>query len=175
MLLHNYSVHDILDKSTGLGSHSVLQGIFTTQGLNLSILHRRQILYCLTTRETNIITNVVKFRKYKMIRYYYLIYATAAAAKLLQSCLTLCNSIDSSLSGSPVLGILQARTLEWVAISFSNACKWKVKVKSLTQSCPTLCDPMDCSLLPGWKIFCPWDFPGKSTGVGCHRLLRSNV
>ena len=54
----------------------------------------------------------------------------AAAAKSLQSCLTLCNPMDCSLPGSPVPGILQARTLEWVAISFSNAWKWKVKVKS---------------------------------------------
>ena len=46
---------------------------------------------------------------------------TAAAAKSLQSCLTLCNPIDGSPPGSPVPGILQARTLEWVAISFSNA------------------------------------------------------
>ena len=58
--------------------------------------------------------------------------ATATAAKLLQSCLTLCNPIDGSPSGSPVPGILQARTLEWVAISFSNALKWKVKGKSLS-------------------------------------------
>ena len=57
----------------------------------------------------------------------------AAAAKLLQSCLTLCDSIDSSPPGSPVPGILQARTLEWVAISFSNAWKWTVKVKSLSR------------------------------------------
>ena len=56
----------------------------------------------------------------------------AAAAKSLQSCLTLCDPIDSSPPGSSVLGILQARTLEWVAISFSNAWKWKVKVKSLS-------------------------------------------
>ena len=55
----------------------------------------------------------------------------AAAAKLLHSCLALCDPIDSSLPGSPIPGILQARTLEWVAISFSNAWKWKVKVKSL--------------------------------------------
>ena len=54
--------------------------------------------------------------------------AAAAAAKLLQSCPTLCNPIDSSPPGSPVPGILQARTLEWVAISFSNECM-KVKVK----------------------------------------------
>ena len=44
----------------------------------------------------------------------------------------LCDPIDGSPSGSPIPGILQARTLEWVAISFSNACKWKVKVKSLS-------------------------------------------
>ena len=58
--------------------------------------------------------------------------ATAAAAKSLRSCLTLCDPIDGSPPGSPVPGILQARTLEWVAISFSNAWKWKVKVKSLS-------------------------------------------
>ena len=56
----------------------------------------------------------------------------AAAAKSLQSCPTLCNLIDGSPLGSSVPGILQARTLEWVAISFSNAWKWKVKVKSLS-------------------------------------------
>ena len=58
--------------------------------------------------------------------------AAAAAAKLLQSCPTLCDPIDISTPGSPVPGILQARTLEWVAISFSNAGKWKVKVKLLS-------------------------------------------
>ena len=58
--------------------------------------------------------------------------ATATAAKSLQSCPTLCNPKDGSPPGSPVPGILQARTLEWVAISFSNAWKWKVKVKSLS-------------------------------------------
>ena len=58
--------------------------------------------------------------------------ATAASAKLLQSCLTLWDTIDGSPPGSPDSGILQARTLEWVAISFSNAWKGKVKVKSLS-------------------------------------------
>ena len=58
--------------------------------------------------------------------------SAAAAAKSLQSCPTLCNPIDSSPPDSPIPGILQARTLEWVAISFSNAWKWKVKVKSLS-------------------------------------------
>ena len=59
--------------------------------------------------------------------------AAAAAAKWLQSRPTLCNPMDGSPPGSPVPGILQARTPEWVAISFSNAWKWKVKVKSLSR------------------------------------------
>ena len=58
--------------------------------------------------------------------------ALDAAAKSLQSCPTLCDPIDGSPPGSPIPGILQARTLEWAAISFSNAWKWKVKVKSLS-------------------------------------------
>ena len=58
--------------------------------------------------------------------------AAAAAAKSLQSCPTLCDPRDGSPPGSSIPGILQARTLEWVAISFSNAWKWKVKVKSLS-------------------------------------------
>ena len=57
----------------------------------------------------------------------------AAAAKPRQLCLTLCDPIDGSLPGSTVPGIVQARTLEWVAISFSNAWKWKVKVKLLSR------------------------------------------
>ena len=92
--------------------------------------------------------------------------AAAAAAKSLQSCPTLCNPIDGSPPGSPVPGILQARTLEWVAISFSNAWKWKMKVKSLSRV---------WLLVTPWtaahQALCPWDFPGKSTGVGCHCLL----
>ena len=63
--------------------------------------------------------------------FYMFFLPSAAAAKSLQSCPTLCNPIDGSPPGSPVPGILQARTLEWVAISFSTACKWKVKVKLL--------------------------------------------
>ena len=60
-------------------------------------------------------------------------WVAAAAAKSLQSCLTLCDPRDGSPPGSPVPGILQARTLEWVAISFSSTWKWKVKVKSLSR------------------------------------------
>ena len=59
--------------------------------------------------------------------------AAAAAAKSLQSCPTLCDPTDGSPPGSPVPGILQARTLEWVATSFSKAWRWKVKVKSLSR------------------------------------------
>ena len=58
---------------------------------------------------------------------------SGTAAKSLQSCPTPCDPIDGSPPGSPVPGILQARTLEWVAISFYNAWKWKVKVKSLSR------------------------------------------
>ena len=61
-----------------------------------------------------------------------LVVYAAAAAKSLQSCLTLCDPTDGSPPGSPVPGILQARTLEWVAISFFNALQWKVKVKLLS-------------------------------------------
>ena len=75
--------------------------------------------------------------------------AAAAAAKSLQSCPTLCDPIDGSPPGSPILRILKARTLEWVAIAFSNAWKWKVI--EVDQSCPTLSNPMDCSP-PGSSI-----------------------
>ena len=59
--------------------------------------------------------------------------AAAAAAKSLQSCPTLCDPVGGGPPGSPVPGILQARTLEWVAISFSSAWKWKVKVTSFSR------------------------------------------
>ena len=91
-------------KNTGVGSQSLLQGIFLTQESNEGLLHCRQILYQLN---------------YQGSCYSYP--AAAAAAKSLQSCPTLCDSIDGSPPGSPVPEILQARTLEWVAISFSNA------------------------------------------------------
>ena len=65
----------------------------------------------------------------------------AAAAKSPQSCPTLCDPIDDSPPGSPFPGILQARTLEWVAISFSNAWKWKMKVKLLSHA---------------WLLATPW-------------------
>ena len=79
----------------------------------------------------------------------------AAAAKSLQSCPTLCDPIDGSPPGFSVPGILQARTLEWVAIFFSNA----YMHAKLLQSCPTLCEPMDSSP------------PGSSV----HRFLQARI
>ena len=127
----------------------------------------------------------------------------------------LCDPIDGSPPGSSDPGILQARTLERVAISFSNAWKWKVKVKSLSRvwhfttpstavyqappslgfsrqehwsglpfpppmhesvkwkgSLSVLSDSLQPHGLQPTRLLCPWDLPGKSTGVGCHRLLR---
>ena len=93
---------------------------------------------------------------------------TAATAKSLQSFPTLCDPIDGSPPGSPVPGILQARTLEWGAISFSNAWKWKVKVKSLSRV-RLLATPWTAAYqAPPSMGFSRQ----KSTGVGCHRLLR---
>ena len=89
-----------------------------------------------------------------------------AAAKLIQSCPTLCDPIDGSPPGSPVPGILQARTLEWVAISFSNAWKWSRSVMS-DSSRPHGLQPT--------RLLCPWDCPGKSTKVGCHCLLQASA
>ena len=63
----------------------------------------------------------------------FLLSSSKPAAKSLQSCPTLCDPIDGSPPGSPAPGILQARTLEWVAISFFNVWKWKVKVKSVSR------------------------------------------
>ena len=77
----------------------------------------------------------------------------------------LCNPIDGSPPASSIPRILQARILEQVAISFSNACMHA----KLLQSCPTLCNPMDSSP-PG--LLCPQDSPGKNTGVDCHFLLQ---
>ena len=85
------------------------------------------------------------------------------------SCPTLCDPIDGSPPGSPAPGILHARTLEWVAISFSNAWKWKVKVKLLSRAL-LLATPWTAASQAPLST----DFPGKNTGVGCHCLLRKN-
>ena len=97
-------------------------------------------------------------------------FTAAAAAASLQSCPTLRNPIDGSPPGSSVPGILQERTLEWVAISFSNAWKWKVKAKSLSRV----------------RLFAtPWTaayqaprsmgFSRQEYWTGCHCLLQLNL
>ena len=93
-------------------------------------------------------------------------YAAKSAAKSLQSCPTLCDPIDGSPPGPTVPGILQARTLEWVAISSSHAWKWKVKVKSLSRVWLLATHGLQPT-----RLLRPRDFPGKSTGVVCHCLL----
>ena len=127
-------------KNTRVSSHSLLQGIFLTQGSNLGLL----------ALQADSLPSEPP---------------AAAAAKSLQWCPTLCDPIDGGPPGSPVPGILQARTLEGVAISFSNAWKWKVKVKSLSRV----------------RLFAtPWSaahqappsmgFSRQEYGVGCHCL-----
>ena len=90
----------------------------------------------------------------------------AATAKSLQSCPTLCDSIDGSPPGSPAPRILQARTLEWIALPspMHESEKWKWSRSVVPDSLrPHGRQPT--------RLLHPWDFPGKSTGVGCHRLL----
>ena len=105
---------DFPGKNTEVDCHFLLQGIFPTQWLNPWLLHRGQVVYHWATWEASWSI-------------------AAAAAKSLQSCLALCDPIHSSPPGSPIPEILQARTLEWVAISFSTAWKWKVNVKSFSR------------------------------------------
>ena len=95
--------------------------------------------------------------------------AAAAAAKSLQSCPTLCDPIDGSPPGSPVPGILQARTLEVLPFPspVHESEKWKC-------SRSVVSDSSQPHGLQPTRLLCPWDFPGKSTGVGCHRLLRNS-
>ena len=94
----------------------------------------------------------------------------AAAAKSLQSCPTPCDPIDGSPAGSPVPGILQARTLEWVAISFSSAWKWKVKVKSLSRVRLLVTPWTAASQAPP-----SMGFARQEHWSGCHRLLHLSL
>ena len=89
------------------------------------ILHHP--LHTMSSQTTKLFLLFSQFKRWMLI-----LNLGTTAAKSLQSCPTLRNPRDGSPPGSPIPGILQARTLEWVAISFSNAWKWKVKVKSLS-------------------------------------------
>ena len=96
-------------------------------------------------------------------------FAATATAKSLQLCPTLCDPIDGSPPGSSVPGILQARILEWLPFPSptheSEKWKWSRSV---------VCDSVRPHGLQPTRLLHPWDFPGKSTGVGCHCLLRLN-
>ena len=105
-------------KNTGVGCHFLLQGIFPIQGSNPTLSPALQADSLLLSHRGNPLIGAAA--------------AAAAAAKSLQSCTTLCDPIDGSPPGSSIPGILQARTLQCVAISFSNAWKWKATVKSLS-------------------------------------------
>ena len=145
-----------------MGCHSLLQGIFPTQGSNphlLCLLHWQADSLPLSYQGTCVEIQELFFPTLKVyelsqicapnqINNYYLLSTfwvpnamphltpAAAAAKSLQLCPTLCDLRDGSPPGSAIPGILQARTLEWAAISLSNAWKWKVKVKSLSRVRP---------------------------------------
>ena len=115
------SIHgDSLGKNTGVDCHDLFQGIFLTQG---SKMHLLRLLHW----------QVGSLPLAPPGKPHIHTAAAAATAKSFQSCLTLCDPIDGSPPTSAVPGILQARTLEWVAISFSNAWKWEVKVKLLSR------------------------------------------
>ena len=92
-----------------------------------------------------------------------------AIAKSLQSCPNLCDPIDSSLPGSPRPWDSPGKNTS--GLPFPSPWKWKVKVKSLSR----VPDPQRPHGLQPSRLLCPWDFPGKSTGVGCHCLLEATV
>ena len=110
-------------KNTGVGSLSLLQRIFPAEEWNQGLLHYREILYQLSYQGSpgKPILPCKYLDSFACLKDSSDELGDDVAAKSLQSCPTLCDPIDGSPPGSPVPGILQARTLEWVAISFSNA------------------------------------------------------
>ena len=126
-----YTVHGIFQtRMLEMGCHFLPQGIFPIQGSNSCFFH---LLHCHAGSLPLVPPG--KSKDFLLLLVATLAYFWhAAAAKSLQSCPTLCDPIHGSPPGSPVPGILQTRTLEWVAISFSNAWKWKVKGKSVSLS-----------------------------------------
>ena len=103
-------------KNTVVGCCSLLQRIFLTQGLNLSLLHCRQILYHLSHQ--GILTHIYSY-SHTFIHMY-----EEKENEVIQSCPTFCDPMDCSPPGSSIHGIFQARILEWVAISFSRGSFW---------------------------------------------------
>ena len=118
--------------------YTCINSVFTNWRYGIYLLYLIRKLYkSIKTLNCKVAQIRTKWICYKSTKTFCIVYfsnfekgaAAAAAAKSLQSCPTLCDPIDESPPGSPVPGIFQARVLEWVAISFSNAWKWKVKVK----------------------------------------------
>ena len=118
-------------------SHSVAK----QTPLSLAMYHKKNLhfssLCWLFLVEWLFLGQSLFFTKLSLVSFRYHFRNSAATANWLQSCPTLYNPIGGSPPGSPIPGILQARTLEWVAISFSNAWKWKMKVKSLSRVQPS--------------------------------------
>ena len=127
--LFNYNLILLLSKNSLCGKN-----VFTLTEMYCMVPNMIYLNKCSVCTEKNVYSAIVAWNSLYMP-------VAAAAAKSLQSCPTLCDLIDGSPLGSSVPGILQARTLERVDISFSSAWKWKVKVKSLSRA---------------WLLATPW-------------------
>ena len=101
---------------------------------SLLLTHNQILIFLLKNKNLFFLKQKLKPKNYYVLYQTFIYPSPTAAAKLLRSCPTLCDPVDGSPPGSPVPGIFQARALEWVAISFSNAWKWKVKGKSLSRA-----------------------------------------
>ena len=172
-----------------MGRHSFLQGIFPTQRFNLGLSHCRQILYHMSHEggPQRMEKNWEKWTLQIFCKVLYLL--LLLFSHWVQSVQFFCNPMDCSPPGSPVHGILQARILEWVAISSSRGSSWPrdrtlislspalaggfflealwdsgVTLKAQLLSGVRLCDPVGCSL--------PARLSGKNTGVVCHFLSK---
>ena len=138
-----------------MGSLSLL---FPTQESNHGLLHCRLILYKVSYQGSPY-TYLSPFCLYERQHTIYTVLLTVTSV---MSDSVRPHRRQLPCPGSPVPGILQARTLEWVAIYFSNAWKWSRSAMS---------DPQRPHGLQSTRVLRPWDFPDKSTGVGCHCLL----
>ena len=148
---------DFLGKSTGVGCHFLLQGIFPTQGSNPGLLHCRQTLYHLSHQGSP-------------SYHYYDHYSEQSTnfacicAKLLQSCLILCDPMNCSPPGSSFHGILHARIVEWVAISLLQG--------NLPKPGMELMSPMSPALQVDALPLSHQISKNKNTRVGCYAFLQ---
>ena len=205
-----------------MGSHSLLQGIFPTQGSNLGLLHCRQIHYHLSHQGSPRILEWLSYpfsrgssppRNWTWIsciagRFLTswptntLLTAEEAVCMHAQSCPTLCDPMDCGPPGSSVHGISQARLLEWVAMSFSRGSSrprdwtnifcgscigrqilyhwatWKPTEEDESErewNCSVMSSSFLMHALWPTRLLCPWDFPGKSTGVAAISGTNLNI